>query len=294
MSTRIEILKTALRPVRDRLIAHPIYQQMQSPAALRTFMEFHVYAVWDFMSLLKALQQALTCVGSPWVPRGSANTRYLINEIVVGEESDVDEQGRRTSHFELYLRAMEQAGSGTAPVRGLIEALSQGQPLKDVLDTRVPAGPVRDFLDFTFDTIASGELHTIAAVFTFGREDLIPDMFIKIVQDLSGEVSRERDFSGEESRERGLSGEASEGQGLSAEPARSFDIFTYYLERHIEVDGGHHSHLAMAMLEELCAADDAKWEAAARCAGLALEARIKLWDGVVRAIREKEGLAVMA
>ena len=264
MSTRIEILKTAIRPVRDRLIAHPIYQQMQSPAALRTFMEFHVYAVWDFMSLLKALQQALTCVGSPWVPRGSANTRYLINEIVVGEESDVDEQGRRTSHFELYLRAMEQAGAGTAPVRGLIEALEQGQPLKDAIATRVPAGPVRDFLDFTFDTIASGELHTIAAVFTFGREDLIPDMFIRIVQD------------------------------LSAEQAGSFDIFTYYLERHIEVDGGHHSHLAMAMLEELCAADDAKWEAAARCAGLALEARIKLWDGVVRAIREKEGLAVMA
>jgi hypothetical protein len=270
MSTRIEILKTAIRPVRDRLIAHPIYQRMQSPAALRTFMEFHVYAVWDFMSLLKALQQALTCVGSPWVPRGSANTRYLINEIVVGEESDVDEQGRRTSHFELYLRAMEQAGADTAPVRGLVEALSQGQALKDVLYTRVPAGPVRDFLDFTFDTIASGELHTIAAVFTFGREDLIPDMFIRIVRDLSGE------------------------RGLFAEPARSFDIFTYYLERHIEVDGGHHSHLAMAMLEELCAADDAKWEAAARCAGLALEARIKLWDGVVRAIREKEEPAIMA
>ena len=272
MSTRIEILKTAIRPVRDRLIAHPIYQQIQSPAALRTFMEFHVYAVWDFMSLLKALQQALTCVGSPWVPRGSANTRYLINEIVVGEESDLDEQGRRTSHFELYLRAMEQAGADTLPVRGLIEALSQGQPLKDAIATRVPAGPVRDFLDFTFDTIASGELHTIAAVFTFGREDLIPDMFIRIVQDLSGE----------------------RGQDLSAERARSFDIFTYYLERHIEVDGGHHSHLAMAMLEELCGIDDAKWEAAARCAGLALEARIKLWDGVVKAIREKEGLVVMA
>ena len=284
MSTRIEILKTAIRPVRDRLIAHPIYQRIQSPAALRTFMEFHVYAVWDFMSLLKALQQALTCVGSPWVPRGSANTRYLINEIVVGEESDLDEQGRRTSHFELYLRAMEQAGADTAPVRGLIEALSQGQSLKDAVATRVPAGPVRDFLDFTFDTIASGQWHTIAAVFTFGREDLIPDMFIRIVQDLSGEESRKRDFSGE----------VSEGQGLSAAPAGSFGIFSYYLERHIEVDGGHHSHLAMAMLEELCGTDDAKWEAAARCAGLALEARIKLWDGVVRAIREKEGLAITA
>lgn len=266
MSTRIEILQTAIRPVRDRLIAHPIYQQVHSPSALRVFMEFHVYAVWDFMSLLKALQQSLTCVGSPWVPRGSANTRYLINEIVVGEESDVDEQGRRTSHFELYLRAMDQAGADTAPARGLIEALAQGQPLKDVLDKRLPGGPVRDFLDFTFGTIASGELHAIAAVFTFGREDLIPDMFLRIVKDLPAEASKARDLSA----------------------PRSFGIFTYYLERHIEVDGGHHSHLAMAMLEELCGADDAKWEAAARSAGLALEARIRLWDGVVKAILEKE------
>jgi Protein of unknown function (DUF3050) len=282
MNTRIEVLKDTIRPVRERLIAHPVYQQVHSPAALRVFMGFHVYAVWDFMSLLKALQQSLTCVGSPWVPRGSANTRYLINEIVVGEESDVDEQGRRTSHFELYLRAMEQAGADTAPARGLVEALAQGQPLKGVLDARLPEGPIRDFLDFTFGTIASGDLPAIAAVFTFGREDLIPDMFLRIVKDFSADAPHGQD----------VSGDAPPVSGLAA--PRSFDIFTYYLERHIEVDGGHHSHLAMAMLEELCGTDDAKWEAAARCAGLALEARIRLWDGVVNAIREKEAQPVMA
>ena len=215
-------------------------------------MAFHVYAVWDFMSLLKALQQSLTCVTIPWVPRGGAGTRYLINEIVVGEESDVDEQGRRTSHFELYLRAMEQAGVSTAPVCGLIEVLTRGQSLKEALDVTVPGGAVRDFLDFTFGTISGGQVHEIAAVFTFGREDLIPEMFLRIA---------------------------------SAEDAGAFGIFRYYLERHIEVDGGHHGHLAMAMLEELCGEDDAKWEAAAVSAVLALEARIRLWDGVLEAIQ---------
>jgi hypothetical protein len=34
---------------------------------------------------------------------GNANTRYLINEIVTGEESDLDERGKRASYFELYL-----------------------------------------------------------------------------------------------------------------------------------------------------------------------------------------------
>jgi len=265
MSTRSEFLKEAIRPVRERLIGHPIYQSIQTPAALRIFMAFHVYAVWDFMSLLKALQQSLTCVSIPWVPRGGAGTRYLINEIVVGEESDVDEQGRRTSHFELYLRAMEQAGVSTAPVLGLIGLLTRGQPLKEALDVRIPGGPVRDFLDFTFGTISGGQVHELAAVFTFGREDLIPEMFLRIV---------------------------------SAEDARAFGIFRYYLERHIEVDGGHHGHLAMAMMDELCGEDDAKWEAAAESAVLALEARIRLWDGVVEAIGtgtvetigEKEGI----
>src|SRR3984957_5406355 len=123
MSHRIETLKTSIRPVRERLIGHPVYRSIHDPAALRIFMEHHVYAVWDFMSLLKALQQSLTCVTSPWVPVGSANTRYLINEIVIGEESDVDERGLRTSHFELYLRAMEQAGVSPAPIRGLTGAI---------------------------------------------------------------------------------------------------------------------------------------------------------------------------
>jgi hypothetical protein len=209
------------------------------------------------MSLLKALQIGLTRVQIPWVPTGSANTRYLINEIVVGEESDVDEAGNRTSHFELYLRAMEEAGASLGPVNSLLQSLAGGMPVRTAI-ARVPGKPIRDFLDFTFDTIDREGLHTIAAVFTFGREDLIADMFLRIVRDLSQEMPD------------------------------SLHIFKYYLERHIEVDGDHHSHLAMAMLEELCGDDDKKWAAATRSATTALERRIGLWDGVVEAIQAQQ------
>ena len=283
-NTRIQQLKESIDPVRNRLIEHPIYRAVQTPAALRIFMEYHVYAVWDFMSLLKALQRSLTCVDVPWVPRGSAGTRYLINEIVVGEESDVDEQGRRVSHFELYLRAMKEAGASVEEIGRFIGAVAAGQKMgvaampvsvaaaapvgvagvgvsmagapvvvREAIRGLVSKEAVRKFLDFTFDTIFSGEVCGIAAVFTFGREDLIPDLFLPIVQELSKEKP-------------------------------GFETFRYYLERHIEVDGGHHSHLAMEMLEELCGDDAIKWRLAGDAARAALEARIVLWDGVMAEI----------
>src|ERR1700754_2484794 len=255
-STRIQQLKESIDPVRNRLIEHPVYRAVRTPSALRIFMEYHVYAVWDFMSLLKALQQSLTCVDVPWVPRGSANTRFLINEIVVGEESDVDEQGRRVSHFELYLRAMREAGAYGEEIGRFINSLREGLAVREAIRGLVPQEAVRKFLDFTFDTIFSGEVSGIAAVFTFGREDLIPDLFLPIVQELSKEKP-------------------------------GFETFRYYLERHIEVDGDHHSHLAMEMLEELCGDDDVKWRLAGDAARAALEARIVLWDGVVAAIGEE-------
>ncbi len=173
-STRIQQLKESIDPVRNRLIAHPIYGAVQTPSALRIFMEFHVYAVWDFMSLLKALQRSLTCVDVPWAPRGSANTRYLINEIVVGEESDVDEQGRRVSHFELYLRAMKEAGASVEEIGRFVGAVAAGGRevgvatggraavgeqavmVREAIAGLVPQEAVRKFLDFTFDTIFSG------------------------------------------------------------------------------------------------------------------------------------------
>ena len=117
----LERLESRLAPLRKRLASHPIYAAIQSEQQLRLFMESHVFAVWDFMSLLKALQRSLTCVDVPWVPSRHAASRRFINEIVLGEESD-EYQHRPLSHFEIYLEAMQALDADTAPINALLMA----------------------------------------------------------------------------------------------------------------------------------------------------------------------------
>jgi hypothetical protein len=209
-------------------------------------MESHVFAVWDFMSLLKALQQRLTCVAVPWTPTRWPESRRFLNEIVLGEESDVY-QGRASSHFELYLEAMEECGADTAAIRRVLATVNNGKFDAAALDAPAPA---REFVRATFQTIHAGKLHAMAAAFTFGREDVIPDMFRELVRDLNAQ-----------------------------QPGR-FAKFLWYLERHIEVDGEDHGPLSLRMVADLCGDDPALWEEAGEAAEAAIAARIALWDGI--------------
>ncbi len=248
-STSIEAIEARIAPLRQRLATHPLYSSIRTEAHLRLFMESHVFAVWDFMSLLKALQARLTCVTSPWVPTALPASRRFINEIVLGEESD-EFQGRPISHFELYLEAMQQAGAGTSAIHSLLSDLAGTPVLEAVRNAQIPQGP-RAFLTTTFSLIASGRLHALAAAFTFGREDVIPDMFRSLVRD------------------------------LNQQKAGALDTFIWYLERHIEVDGEDHGPLSLRMVSDICGKDSERWAEAAQAAEDALNARLKLWDAIL-------------
>ena len=239
-------LLESIEPLQRKLMEHPLYGSIQTIQALRTFMESHVFAVWDFMSLLKALQKALTSTEVPWLPTPNPKTRRLINEIVLGEESDLY-QGSSLSHFELYLKAMDSCGADRSGAEQLISAIKAGRTVEQAL----AAAPVesRAFVEKTFAVLRTGATHRIAAAFTFGREDLIPEMFTAFVRKLDAEL----------------------GGQIAA--------FRYYLERHIEVDGEEHGPMALAMLQELCPTGQ-HWAEATRSAVDALQARISLWDGI--------------
>ena len=250
----ISQLQTQLQPARARMVSHPMYGRIQTIEDLRTFMEYHVFAVWDFMSLLKALQRDLTCTTVPWVPVGSPATRRLINEIVLEEETDVDPEGEATSHFELYLRAMREAGANTAPAERLLAALAEGASVPAALAAADAPAAVQEFVKHTFGVIASGQPHLVAAAFTFGREDVIPDMFRSLVADLG---ERFPDQLG---------------------------TFIYYLNRHIELDEDNHAPLAQQMVRDLCGHDPMRWQQATEVAAQGMAARIALWDGIAAAL----------
>jgi hypothetical protein len=252
--TMIERLQESLCPLRKRVAEHDVYRRIGTLQELRVFMEHHVFAVWDFMSLLKALQRDLTCVTIPWVPQGHRLSRRLINEIVLEEESDEEAGGGYISHFELYRAAMEQCGADISRVDSFLAALRRGDDMNFSLARAGAPKAAREFVKTTMRVVESGAAHAIAAAFTLGREDIIPVMFKPLVAKL------DHRFPGE------------------------LTLFQDYLERHIKLDEERHTPMALRMLAELCGDNPHKWSEAEESAKTALNARIALWNGVVEAI----------
>ena len=241
--------------LREQLRHHPLYEELNNVEDLRAFASNHVFAVWDFMSLLKALQARLTTTTLPWRPAKNPALARFINEIVWGEESDVNELGEPTSHFEMYLSAMREVGASTERIEHFLKELKGIADIDRAAWASGVSTAVREFLNFTFGLIREGQDHKIAAAFTFGREDLIPDLFIAI-------LNRTKDREG----------------------SPTYPKFLYYIERHIEVDGDEHGPLSLLMVSELCGTDEQKWAEAEQVAKDALKARIALWDGIAAAI----------
>ena len=110
---------------------------------------------------------------------------------------------------------------------------------------------IKAFLDFTFRVIEEGGAHQIAAAFTLGREDLIPDMFTEILKNFQANF-----------------------------PDTDLSQLIYYFERHIQLDADEHGPMAMKMIQELCEGSQRKWKEVEEVSVMALEKRIGLWNAI--------------
>jgi Protein of unknown function (DUF3050) len=242
--------------LRARLLDHPIYAEVASVEDLKRFMEDHVFAVWDFMSLLKRLQQDMTCTKVPWFPADNARAARLINDIVIGEETDVDPDGSYVSHLDLYLRAMAEVGANTRQFETFRSLAGVTSVEAGMVRTGVPPH-VRTFVAHTMTLAQSGSTEEVLAAFFFGREDIIPEMFSRLQKTLPGmkhDKNRLRHFS-------------------------------YYIERHIELDGDSHGPMGKELLDSLVADSPQRNERALRAACNSIQARIELWNGTLSTLQ---------
>ena len=248
---------SSLNQLRAELIRHPVFHSVTTLPRLQVFMEHHVYPVWDFMSLLKWLQQAFAPHGSPWLPDGDGDICRFVNEIVTEEESDQALHGSDTSyisHFDMYRHSMNEIGADIEGINRFIECVI-ASGLDNGLTSRVVPKPARQFMKSTFEVIETGQAHRVAAAFALGREDIVPAMFKALLAEI---------------------------KILEADAP----IFHYYLKRHTNLDEESHGPMAIRMLTCLCDGDSQLEQEVLDTARSALRSRIVFWDGVHRAIEE--------
>lgn len=250
----LDQLLLAIEPLREKLLKHQLYDKLADLEALRRFMEYHVFAVWDFMSLLKSMQSHFCGSMVPWVPTSHIEIARMIHEIVIEEETDEDGQGGYASHFELYLRSMHSCGANTSDIVKFIDFVRRGDAVNDALRQIAAPQSVQAFVNHTFQVINTGDAARIVAAFTFGRENLLPNVFSQIVERIDQQSG----------------GEVSE--------------FRYYLQRHIGLDADVHGPLAQRLMSHLCGQNPDRWQRAQQSAIQSLEKRLELWDGISQAI----------
>lgn len=249
-----------IKLLRKELATHPVYAAVSDMEHLTVFMQHHAYSVWDFMSLVKYLQNEFAPAKTPWLPHGDVQVRRFINEIVLEEESDEalpSEDGSvvYTSHFELYLTAMEEVYKGSSTnIRDFVNLVAR-RSLDDAIGSFTIPVPAKEFMTTTFGFLTSGKPHVIAAAFALGREHIIPEMFRALLETMN----------------------------ITKDQA---EVFHYYLERHIHLDADQHGPMSLRMLEILCDNDPIKIAEAEEAAINAVQAIIRFWDGVLLAIHK--------
>lgn len=239
-----------IQAARQHLISHALYARLQTFDDARLFMQYHVFAVWDFFSLLKRLQREVSCVDLPWLPRGMGDHARFIHEIVIAEESDEGVDGGYLSHFELYLRAMNEIGADATCITKFRNELEAGKPIGVALVDSGAPDFIQDFVNGTVSLATNGAAHEVAASFCHGRENLLPDVLTGVRDSLGNELDQA-------------------------------SVFRHYLDRHITLDHDEHGPLALRLLAALCEEDPAKGAEAEKVGVEAIEARTRLWDGIL-------------
>lgn len=236
---------------------HAVFNEIKNVHDLKKFMSWHVFAVWDFMCLVKRLHRELTSDGMLWVPPATPEAARLINEILLSEESDDLPNGGTLSHFEIYLLAMKEVGADTTQIEEFISLIKYGADVNDAFEQLNVHPCVQEFVNSTLGYVEYGNVFEVLGSFFFGREHCIPKMFTSLLE--SWHIDEQ-----------------------------DAPMFVYYLKRHIEVDGDKHGPAAMKIIDILTHNDPVAASQLEGAAEDAIKCRIELWDGLLEHLKQED------
>ena len=240
--------------VADRTAAHPVFSLVTSLEQARTYMEFQVWCVWDFMCLAKAVQTGLGTFTIPWLPPKNGALLAAINEIISGEETDTGPDGKIASHFEIYLAAMHQAGADTTAINTFLQALRDGVNWEAALhksgahpgSIRYVSGTIRTSLE---------PLHRSVASFCLGREELVPMMLVTMLRNIPR--------------------------------LPELEMFRWYIQRHIALDAESHGPLSSDLFDSIAGVDAETRQDALKTAAWAIAERADYLDVIMTDLSTK-------
>lgn len=239
---------------------HSIFGAVRTLEDLRYFMSWHVFAVWDFMSLVKRLQHEFTSVSLPWTPPQKPAAARLINDIVLGEESDLMPDGSYSSHFDLYLSAMREVGADTSQIEYFVNLVRSNIAVDVALRMVKAPESIQKFVLATIESAQNGTVYEVLGSFLFGREDAIPQMFKTLLADW-------------------------------AVPCDETPVFVYYLQRHIELDGDSHGPAANRLVDEMSMGNAEHLHQIYRAGIKAIKHRVALWDALKAELVRRQEVA---
>lgn len=245
-----------IKHLSSKLASHPLFHSVKTPADVRVYLEYQVWCVWDFMALLKAIQTHFLSSSINWTPPVDAMTGHYIYDMLLSEETDIDETGgKRSSHFETYLRGMTQAKADRTAIDRFISELRKGKKVEAALALANPPAASRDFVKVTLK-IARGPIHGAVAAFCLSREGIIPDMFTTFLRNLAVK--------------------------------EKFSIFEWYLRRHVAVDSESHGPQSAQLFQHVVGNDKRKLAESLAAVQEALTARLVFLDKICETLPSKQ------
>jgi len=165
--------------VSEDVINHPMFKKLNNIYNIKKYSEFQIWCVWDFMSILKQVQNFIFCNDILWLPPENPNAGAAFYRLIESEETDLGFKGgdlNRASHFQSFRAAMQELNADTKNIDNFLELIKTGKTLPEALNKSGASPQTKSFLLTNNHLIKQSPYNAIALI-TLTRENFLPAVF---------------------------------------------------------------------------------------------------------------------